>query len=80
MTLNRSTGYTPFFMVYGAKAVMPLDLIHDSPQVAAYTEADSEEACHDALDLIEEARDLALSRTAIYQQSLRQYHSWQVRG
>jgi hypothetical protein len=26
MTLNRSTGFTPFFMVYGAEAVLPTDL------------------------------------------------------
>ena len=30
-TPNRSTGFTPFFMVYGAKAVLPSDLLHDSP-------------------------------------------------
>jgi hypothetical protein len=79
-TPNRSTGYTPFFMVYGAEAIMPTDLLHDSPRVAAYTEADSEEARRDALDLVDEARDIALSRTAIYQQNLRRYHSRQVRG
>jgi hypothetical protein len=32
-TPNWSTGYTPFFMVYGAEAVIPTDIIHDSPQV-----------------------------------------------
>lgn len=30
-TPNRSTGYTPFFMVYGAEAVIPTDILHDSP-------------------------------------------------
>ena len=28
-TPNRSTGYTPFFMVYGAEAVLHCDIIHD---------------------------------------------------
>ena len=32
-TPNRSTGYMPFFMVYGAEAVIPTDIIHDSPRV-----------------------------------------------
>ena len=41
---NRSTGYTPFFMVYGAEAVLPSDIRHDSPRVAAYVEADNEKA------------------------------------
>ena len=30
-SINRSTGFTPFFMVSGAEAVMPTDLEHDSP-------------------------------------------------
>ena len=41
-TPNRSTGYTPFSMVYGAEAVLPSDLIHTSPRVAAYIEEDAE--------------------------------------
>ena len=30
-TPNRSTQFTPFFMVYGAEAVLPSNIIHDSP-------------------------------------------------
>ena len=40
-TPNRSTGYTPFFMVYGADAVLPSDIRHNSPRVAAYVEANN---------------------------------------
>ena len=50
-TPNRSTGYTPFFMVYGAEAILPSDILHDSPRVAAYVEEDAELARQDALDL-----------------------------
>ena len=28
-TPNRTTRFTPFFMVYGAEAVLPCDIIHD---------------------------------------------------
>ena len=59
---------------------MPSDLEHDSPRVAAYVEQDNESARQDALDLLEEERDLACSRTAIYQQGLRRYHSRRVRS
>ena len=38
-------------MVYGAEAVLPSDIRHDSPRVAAYVEADNERARQDALDL-----------------------------
>ena len=39
---NRTTGYTPFFMVYGAEAVFPYDIIHDSPRVRMYEERERE--------------------------------------
>ena len=77
-TPNRSTGYTPFFLVYGAEAVLPTDIMHDSPRVALYTEAEAIEARGDDVDLLEEARELAASRSAIYQQNLRRYHSRKV--
>ena len=79
-TPNRSTGYTPFFMVYGAKAVLPSDIRHDSPHVAAYVEADNEQARQDSLDLLDDKRDLAAAHSVIYQQDLRRYHSRRVKS
>jgi hypothetical protein len=79
-TPNMSMGYTPFFMVYGAEAVVPTDLDHDSPRVVHYTEEANEIACQNGLDLLDEDRELALSRTTIYQQGLRRYHSRRVRN
>ena len=61
-TPNQSTSYTPFFMVYGAEAVLPSDIIHDSPWVANYVEAANEQARQEALDLLDEKRDMALAR------------------
>ena len=54
-------------MVYGAEAVLPSDIRHDSPRVVAYVEEDNEKARQDALDLLDEERDLAIARSAIYQ-------------
>ena len=79
-TPNRSTSYTPFFMVYGAEAVLPSDIRHDSPRVTAYVEADNEQARQYSLDALEEERDLAAARSMIYQQDLRRYHSRRVRS
>ena len=66
-------------MVYGAEAVLPSDMHHDSPRVAAYVEADNERACQDALDLLDEQQDIAAARSAIYQQDLWCYHSRRVK-
>ena len=59
-------------MVYGAEAVLPSDIRHDSPCVAAYIEADNEKARQDSLDLLDEEHDLAAACSAIYQHDLRQ--------
>jgi hypothetical protein len=37
-TPNRSVGFTPFFLVYGAEAVLPTDIKFDAPRVVQYTE------------------------------------------
>src|SRR4051812_32005748 len=69
----------PFFMVYGAEVILPSDIRHDSPRVAAYVEANNEKARQEALDLLDEERDMAATRSAIYHQDLRRYHSRWVR-
>jgi hypothetical protein len=79
-TPNKSTGFTPFFMVYSAEAILPSDIHHDSLRVTAYAEEDNEQARQDSLDALEEERDLAAAHSAIYQQDLRRYHSRRVRS
>ena len=44
-----------------------------------YTKAEAREAREDGIDLLEEARLLALSRLAIYQQGLRHYHNKKIK-
>ena len=57
---NRSTGGTPFFLVYGAEAVLPSDLLHNAPRVELFSEAEAEQARQDAVDLLEEEQEMAL--------------------
>ena len=69
-TPNRSTQYTPFFLVHGAEAVLPTDVRFEAPRVVAYNESTSVQALQDVVDLVDEARDIALARTAVYQQAI----------
>ena len=57
--------------MYSAEAVIPTDIEFDSPRITMYTEEEAKEAREDGVDLLEEGRLLALSRSAIYQQGLR---------
>ena len=65
--------------MYGAEAVIPTDIEFDSPRLTMYTEAEAKEAREDGVDLLEEGWLLALSRSAIYQQSLRRYYNRKVK-
>jgi hypothetical protein len=48
---NRSTGLTPFFLVYGAEAILPSDVQYDSLRVEAYEEEDAEMSRQLSVDL-----------------------------
>ena len=69
----------PFFMVYGSEAVLPTNLDYGAPRIRAYDEQGAEASHQDAMDQLDEARDIALLRSAKYQQALRWYHSRRVR-
>ncbi|XP_066311454.1 uncharacterized protein [Miscanthus floridulus] len=77
-TPSRATGFTPFFLVYGAEAILPTDLEYGSPRLQAYNEQSNRTAREDALDQLEEARDVALLHSARYQQALRRYQARRV--
>jgi transposase InsO family protein len=80
MTPSRATGFTPFFLVYGAEAILPTDLEYGSPRTRAYDDRSNQTSREDSLDQLEEARDMALLHSARYQQSLRRYHARGVRS
>jgi hypothetical protein len=78
-TPSRATGCSPFFLVYGAEAILPTDLEYGSPRTKAYDDQSNQTSQEDSLDQLEEARDVALLHSAWYQQSLRRYHAQRVR-
>jgi hypothetical protein len=79
-TPSRATGFTPFFLVYGAEAILPTDLEYGFPRTRAYDGQRNQASREDSLDQLEEARDEALLRSARYQQSMRRYHARGVRS
>jgi hypothetical protein len=78
-TPNVATQETPFFLVHGAEAVLPVKITHEAPRIAAYYKTSSREALQDDVDALDEARDVALARATQYQQSLQNNHSSRVR-
>ena len=80
MTPNRSIGFTPFFLAYGAEAVLPSVLNHGAPRVKAFDRDRAAEAQQDMIDLLEEAHKTTVICSAHYQQTLHRYHERKIRG
>jgi hypothetical protein len=78
-TPSRATGETPFFLVYGAEAVLPAKVTLGSPQVRAYNEEDQDQLRQHDILYLEEVRCRLAVRVARYQQALRCYHQRHVR-
>jgi hypothetical protein len=62
----RATGFTPYIMVHGSEAVLPIDIDYTSRRVQAYTKEGNQVALEDAIDQLDEAHDVALLRCAKY--------------
>jgi hypothetical protein len=73
-TPSRATGETPFFLVYGAEACLPPEIIMGSPWVQASDESMQEQLRREGVDFIDERRWQAAIRNARYNQALRRYH------
>ena len=52
-------------MVYGVEAVLPSDVRFDAPRIQAYEEDEADTELEDASELLEEARNTTLARTAV---------------
>jgi hypothetical protein len=57
---SKPTGQSPYFLVYGSEAILPADVMWDSPVVEQYDEGISEDSRRVDIDGLEEARCAAL--------------------
>jgi hypothetical protein len=62
-------------MVHGSEAVLLTDIDYESPRVQAYTDEGNQVFLEDAIDQLDEARDVVLLYSARYQHAMRCYHS-----
>jgi hypothetical protein len=65
-------------MVYGAEVMLPAEQQYGSPRVQAYQLVEAKKAQQDAMNLLKESRDIIVTRSAGYQQTLRRYHARRV--
>jgi hypothetical protein len=73
-TPSRATRETPFFLVYGAEACLPPEILMGSPRVQSFDESMQEQLRREDVDLIDERRWHAAIQNVWYNQALRRYH------
>jgi hypothetical protein len=76
---SKAIGQTPFFLVYGSKAILPADIMWKSPRVEMYNEGEADKVRKLELDSVKEARCTAFVQSARYLQGIRRYHNRNVR-
>jgi hypothetical protein len=70
---------SPFFLIYGAEAVLPMDLEYGLPRVQGYDKGTNQGAREDSLNQLGEACVVALMHSARYQQALRRHQARKIR-
>jgi hypothetical protein len=76
---SKPTSQSPYFLVYGSEAILPTDVMWDSPAVEQYDEGISEDSRRVDIDGLEEARCATLVQSARYLEGIRRYHDRNVK-
>jgi hypothetical protein len=71
-------GFSPFFLVYGSKAILPTNVTFGPPRIQFYEEGKAEQTRRVDLDSLEEQRMAAIMRQACHDQ-LHRYHDRNVK-
>jgi hypothetical protein len=75
---SRNTGVSPYFMVYGAEAVLPADIEFRSPRVENYNDDHVTEQHELEVNSVEERRLDSCIRTTKYLAVLQRYYNKNV--
>ena len=68
---HRSTGETPFSMIYGAKVVILLEIGFPMLRMCSFTLSNNDGLLGTSLDLVEERRENVMVQMAYYQYKLK---------
>jgi len=72
-------GVSPYFMVYGAEAVLPSDIAFGSPRVEHFDQSSTDLARELEINCTEERRLISCLRTTKYLEAIRRYHNKNVK-
>jgi hypothetical protein len=76
---TKTTGQSPYFLVYDSEAILPADMMWESPAVEQYDKGISEERGRVDINNLEEAHCAALVQSARYLEGICHYHDRSVK-
>ena len=76
---SRNTGISPYFIVYGAEAVLPSDVAFGSPRVEHFNQSSADLARELEINCTEEKRLTSCVRIAKYLEAIRRYHNRNIK-
>jgi hypothetical protein len=76
---SKPMGQSPYFLVYGFEAILPADVMWDSPAVEQYDKGISEDSRRVDIDGLEEACCATHVQSARYLEGIRRYHDRNVK-
>ncbi|XP_071734215.1 uncharacterized protein [Rutidosis leptorrhynchoides] len=79
-TFKKSTGETPFSLVYGSEAVIPAEILVPTHRVANFEEEANDDELGENMNFIEERRLIAVIREANNKQQIAKYYNKRVRA
>jgi len=72
-------GVSPYFMVYGAEAVLPSDVVFRLPRVEHFDQSSADHARELEINSVEEKRLASCLQTAKYLEAMRRYYNKNVK-
>jgi hypothetical protein len=76
---SKPTGQSPYFLVYDSEAILPADVMWDSPVVEQYDEGIFEDSRRVDIDELKEARYATFVQSVWYLEGIRRYHDRNVK-
>ncbi|XP_021727187.1 uncharacterized protein LOC110694321 [Chenopodium quinoa] len=78
ITEKEATGHSPFELVYGSEAVLPMEIGSESLQVNQFSAEENEHLMKESLDFLNKIRDSARDTMVAYKQRISKFYNRRV--
>ena len=77
-TEKEATGRSPFELVYGSEAVLPVEIGTESLRIQTFSAEENEQLMKESLDFLDEVREEAREKMIVYKQRISRFYNRRV--